>query len=77
MDVLGRVEQTELQSLIIIDPSKMTQVQMKPKLIVLHKVIMTHIHDSKSRFIANYTAVISNDRKCHRKLTYYNQSFSS
>ena len=34
-----------------------SQVQMKPKLIVLNKLVMTNNHDSKSRFIANYTAV--------------------
>ena len=44
-------------------PIRDTQVQGKPKFIVLHKLIMTHIHDSKSRFIANYTAVISDDLK--------------
>ena len=34
-----------------------SQVQMKPKLIVLNKLVMTHNHDSKSRFMRNYTAV--------------------
>ena len=51
-----------------------SQVQMKPKLIVLNKLVMTHNHDSKSRFMGNYAAVsFEKSRKVaegHWKLAY-------